>query len=351
MNIVDFFGLLAGASWMGALGVLIVIGLRAGKNQPVKGLSTLLLVVFVLSVALTVVSMGIVFVQPEERGVVLSAVQPNGYREQALEPGLRWIIPFAENVVRYPISKQIYTMSDADGDRGVAGDESVAARTSDGQQIYLDASVIFSIEPSRIVDVHIAWQSRYDSELVRPVARGIIRDAVSQYGVEQVVSSKRFDLVSDIERALKTRLAENGLILQDFVLRNITFSPEYAASVEQKQIAEQQAQQARFVVESKRQEAEQARQVAQGAADATVIQAEGQAKSRVIAATAEAEARIIQAEAEAKALELVAQVLSENPDLLTYQYITKLSPNVQVMLLPNNAPFLFPLPALENIPQ
>ena len=71
------------------------------------------------------------------------------------------------------------------------------------------------------------------------------------------------------------KLADNGLLLVDFVLRNVTFSPEYAASVEQKQIAEQQAQQAKFVVESKKQEAEQARQTAQGAADAVVIRAKG----------------------------------------------------------------------------
>ena len=74
------------------------------------------------------------------------------------------------------------------------------------------------------------------------------------------------------------KLSENGLILVDFVLRNITFSPEYAASVEQKQIAEQLAQQARFVVEQRKQEAEQARQVAQGQADAAVIASKGDAK-------------------------------------------------------------------------
>ena len=60
------------------------------------------------------------------------------------------------------------------------------------------------------------------------------------------------------------KLAANGLIMYDFILRNITFSPEYAASVEQKQIAEQLAQQAKFVVEQRKQEAEQARQVCPG---------------------------------------------------------------------------------------
>jgi regulator of protease activity HflC (stomatin/prohibitin superfamily) len=128
-------------------------------------------------------------------------------------------------------------------------------------------------------------------------------------------------------------MEENGLMMLDFVLRNITFTPEYAASVEQKQIAEQLAQQAAYVVQQKQQEAEQARQVAKGQADAAVIMAQGNA-----------DARIIQAKAEAEALQLIAGALAGNQDLLTYQYITKLSPNVQVMYLPSNSPFVFQLP-------
>jgi regulator of protease activity HflC (stomatin/prohibitin superfamily) len=134
---------------------------------------------------------------------------------------------------------------------------------------------------------------------------------------------------------LTTRLADNGLLLKDFIMRNITFSPEYAASVEQKQIAEQQAMQAKFVVESKKQEAEQARQTAQGAADAVVIRAKG-----------DADARLIQAEAESKALKLIAEVLKNNPNLLNYQYINKLSPGIQVMLVPNDNPYILPMPTL-----
>ncbi len=121
--------------------------------------------------------------------------------------------------------------------------------------------------------------------------------------------------------------------MSDFVLRNISFSPEYAASVEQKQIAEQLAEQARYTVEQKKQEAEQARQVAQGAADAAVIRAKG-----------EADARLIQAEAEAKALDRIAQALAERPELLQYNFILKLSPGVQTIFLPNDVPYLFPLP-------
>jgi regulator of protease activity HflC (stomatin/prohibitin superfamily) len=189
--------------------------------------------------------------------------------------------------------------------------------------------------------VHIAWQNRYTDELIRPLARGIIRDVISQFGVEQVVTSQRDEMVKQIREALTNKLAENGLTLLDFLLRNITFSPEYSASIEQKQIAEQQAQQAKLVVESKRQEAEQARQTAQGAADAAVIRAKG-----------DADARILQAQAEAKALELIAAALKENQELLTYQYISKLAPGIQVMLVPNDTPYLLPLPNMgSSLPQ
>lgn len=337
MNIANLFQGFATLMWFVFFGVLVLVLVRASRNRPIKNASVTLLSVLALAILLTVVSAGLVFIEPQERGVVISALSPTGYREQALEPGLRWIIPFAERVVRYPISRQTYTMSIAPQEGQLYGDDSITARTADGQEIFIDASVIFEIDPAKVVDVHIRWQDRYANELVRALTRGIIRDAVSQYGVEEVYSTKRGEMTQQVFDALSIKLAENGLRLVDFVLRNITFSPEYAASIEQKQIAEQQAQQARFVVEQKRQEAEQARQVAQGRADAAVIQAKG-----------EAEARLIQAEAEAKALQVISEVLKDNPELLTYQYITKLSPNIQALLLPSNAPFIFPLPEMNS---
>ncbi len=337
MNIASLVQGVAMISWLAVGAVVLVAVVRASRNQGIKGIGTAIILVLVVAILMTTVGAGLVFLQPEERGVVISAFAPKGYREEALQPGLRWVIPFAETVVKYPISKQTYTMSIAPQEGNIIGDDSVAARTEDGQEIYVDASVIFAVNPDKVTEVHIAWQDRYANDLVRPLARGVIRDAVSQYRVDEVVTTFRFDMVNQISTNLEAQLAENGLILVEFVLRNITFSEEYAHSVEQKQIAEQQALQAKFVVESKKQEAEQARQIAQGQADAVVIAAKG-----------DAEARLIQAEAEANALELIAAALKDNPDLLTYQYITKLSPSIQVMLLPSGSPFLFPLPDLQS---
>ena len=320
--------------WVIVVGLIILLVMRSSRGQPTKNLTTITLVVALSAIVFSVISAGIVFIKPEDRGVVISALA-KGVRPEPLEPGLKWVVPFFENVKPYTISRQTYTMSIMPSEGARQGDDSILARTLDGQEVTIDASVIYAIDPTQVVKVHVDWQDRYPEELIRPQSRGVIRDAVSQYGVVDVVSTKRLEMTQAIRDALSAKLAENGLILLDFVLRNITFSPEYAASVEQKQIAEQLAQQAKFTVEQRRQEAEQARQQAQGIADSVVIKAKG-----------DAESRLIQAEAEKKALELINEAIKDNPDLLSYIYLNKIAPGIQVMLLPNNSPFLFPLPTL-----
>jgi regulator of protease activity HflC (stomatin/prohibitin superfamily) len=191
--------------------------------------------------------------------------------------------------------------------------------------------VIYAIDPKQLINLHIRWQDRYQDNVVRPVVRAAIRDAVSQFGVEEIVSSKRNELESMISDTIQKGLDDNNLVMSDFLLRNIRFSDQYAQAVEQKQIAEQQALQAKLVVEQKKQEAEQARQVAQGTADAAVISAKGAA-----------DARVLQAEAEAKANTVLTQSLT--PELLQYQYIIKLAPGVQTIFIPSGNQFILPLP-------
>lgn len=331
MNISALLQGIASFAWLGFIGVLVMIFVRASRNQPAKGLNTLVVVLLVVAVLMTALGAGIVYIQPEERGVVFSAFADGGVRKEALDPGIHWIIPFIEQVRTYPISRQTYTMSATQGEGAVASDDSIRARTNDGQEVFIEASVIYSIDPANIIKLHITWQNRYTDELVRPTVRGIIRDVASQFGVEEIVSTQRGVLEAEITTLMETKFKENDLILVDFVLRDIHFSEEYALAVEQKQIAEQQAQQAKFVVESKKQEAEQARQVAQGAADAAVIAAKG-----------EAEARLIQAQAEAQANQLLSQSLT--PQLVQYQYVLKLAPGVETIFIPSGNQFILPLP-------
>jgi regulator of protease activity HflC (stomatin/prohibitin superfamily) len=94
-----------------------------------------------------------------------------------------------------------------------------------------------------------------------------------------------------------------------------------------------------LVVEQRRQEAEQARQVAQGQADAAVIAAQGAA-----------DAQIIQAQAQAEANQLIGQSIQANPEILQYEYILKLSPGVQTIFIPSGNQFILPLPDTTTSP-
>jgi hypothetical protein len=96
----------------------------------------------------------------------------------------------------------------------------------------------------------------------------------------------------------------------------------------------------------KEHQAEQIRKLAAGEADRVKILAEGEAKAIVIRAEAEAEARVVKAKADAEALKLVGEALTLRPDLLTYEYISKLSPSIRTMLVPNNTPYILPLPTM-----
>jgi regulator of protease activity HflC (stomatin/prohibitin superfamily) len=222
-------------------------------------------------------------------------------------------------------------MSVATAEGQIQGDDSIRARTRDGQEVNVDASVIYSIDPNKVIQMHIEWQDRYEDAVVRPLARGVIRDMASQYGIEEIVSSKRVEMVQKITDELTTKMEENNLVLVDFILRDIHFTEQYAAAVEQKQIAEQNALQAEYVVQQKKQEAEQVRQTAEGAADAVVIAAQGEAQSIEI-----------RAKAQAAAWAALAAVLKDHPEMLTYEYIQKIAPNLQVIYLPSGTPLLLP---------
>ena len=270
-------------------------------------------------ISISLLSAAMIFVEPTEVGVVISALSPGGIRSQPLRPGLHWIVPILERGAIYNISWQTYTMSALPREGDKLGDDSIRARTKDGQEVRLDCSVIFRIDAEQSVALHIDWQSRYVDEFVRPLVRSLVRTQVSQYSVSEVNSSSRKDLEALLDRLMHDEFADKGLILDKFLLRDTTFSPEYATAIERKQIALEGQEQAKY-------EAEQVRTSARGKADAIKTEAE----------------------AKAEALKLVAAALQQNPDLLTYEYINKLSPNIRVMLVPNNSPYLLPLPNLET---
>ena len=123
MTLVTAIKAIAASSWLLVVGLFILMAVRASRQESNKRMTSLFVVILIVAAALNVVAAGIVFIEPTERGVVITPFDEKGIRTDAIQPGLRLIVPFAENVVTYPISRQSYTMSIASAEGQISGDD------------------------------------------------------------------------------------------------------------------------------------------------------------------------------------------------------------------------------------
>ena len=324
--------LLGFLAFLGGIG-LVVVG--ASQGRPVRGGIMIAVLGLVVGLLFSVISQGILIVEPQQTAVVFNTL--TGELETPRRAGTSIVIPVLQTASIYPIEQQQYTMSGIPTEGPVSGNDAVRGRTVDGQEIYLDITVLYSINPDEANLVHTRWQNRYQNDFLRPTIRGIARDMVSRFRAEEIYGERRTELEESIREELRTRMDREGFLLTDLLIRDVTFSQAFTDSIERKLVADQAAQEAAFRVQQERQNAERVRVAAQGERDAEIARAEGEAR-----------AIILRAQAQAEALRLVSEQVAANPSLIQYEYIQKLADNVSLALIPTNSPFLFDFASLAQ---
>ncbi len=348
MGISGALGFVALAGWVAVIAGIGLAITAASQNRSSRTGVTLAIVGLIVGILFGVISQGIIIVQPQEVAVVFDTV--SGQLLEPRGPGISIVVPVIQQATIYSVAQREYTMSGSTSSGAAQGDDAVVGRTADGQEVRIDATIIYNIETTTANLIHQRWQQRFEGSLVRPTVRGIIRDEVARYNVEEVYSTQREALRIGIEDLVRTRFAQEGLSVTDFLIRDVRFTDEYAQSIEQKQIAEQNRLRAQ-------QEADRLRVEAQGQRDAAVFQAEGERLSAVerangeadalrLRAQAEADAILLRAQADAQALALINEQISQNPDLIQWRYVDTLADNIEIMLLPSNSPFVFDFQSL-----
>ncbi len=306
---------------VGILGVAFTFTL-ASQGRSARGGVLLALVGFVGGIVLFIVSSGILIVPPARAAVIVNVLSGE-LEDPARAPGTSIIIPGLQEFIIYPTDQQEYTMSGITTEGRIQGNDAVEALTVDGQEIRLDITVLYRIDREDVNFIHLNWQSRYESDFIRPTVRAVARDVVSQFEAEAIYGLEREALGGRISELVGERIAEQGLTLTSLLVRQIDFNDAFAQSIEEKQIEDQKLQRART-------EAERVQTEASGRADAAEQEARGRAN-----------ARLIEAQAEAEALRVISDQIAANPNLIQYLYVANLSDNVSFALLPSDSPFIF----------
>lgn len=325
MGIDILFDVVAGLAILVAILGVGLIMLNASRGHSARSGVLLAVIGIIVAVLSFTVGSGLLVVGPTQAAVVFNDL--TGELEEPRGPGLHIIIPLFQHATLYRVSRQEYTMSGHTGEGArSATDDAIAARSIDGQEVFVDVTIIFSIDPENVNIVHKNWSDAsqgYIEGLIRPQVRTIVRDVIATVAAEEIYSSGRESIQTDMKDRAEKRLGSEGFTVIDVLVREVNFSPDFINAIEQRQVAALDRDRAQV-------EAETAR-----------IEASGQANARIEQARGEAEATRVQAEADADALRVVSEQIAANPNLIQYKYITQLSDNVKVVLIPSNSPFLF----------
>ncbi len=186
--------------------------------------------------------------------------------DDVLYSGLNFINPLVE-ITPFDVKTQNYTMSSAQGEGAVKGDDAIRVLTADGLEVVMDLSVLFSVNSADAPKILKEIGTDYLDKIVRPVASTIIRDNAVSYEAVALYSTKREQFQNVISIGIEKNFSKRGLKLQQLLVRNITLPASVKASIESKINAEQDAQKMTFVLQKEKQEAERKRVQAQGIAD------------------------------------------------------------------------------------
>ena len=203
----------------------------------------------------------------------------------ALEPGWAFINPFTQSIQEYPITIQTYEMVLKGSEGVVAGDDSIKIQSNEGQQLNLDVVIQYQVKRSEAGILYQDWGgadiSVVEDRVVRQYTRSQVPVIASSYTWEEIVSTKRAELVKLMEEGLRTEFARRHLDLVSFGIREVHLPEALQQALTNKIQAQQQAEQQHYQLDQARIRAEQDQVEAQGKANALLVQAEAQAQANL----------------------------------------------------------------------
>jgi len=328
--------------------------------------------------------------------------QTSGTLPGTLYPGVHFVTPLIEDVALFDTRDQVFTTGVSEDGKSATANVSSKSQLLDvqakeGLTLGLAITVRYRLDPKRLDYIQNNLPHPVEKEIVPPVVASVWRELVPNYTVRDVFSAKREEVRQRAAGLITQKLAADGIVVKEVMLRDIQLPEEYAKGLEtlllkeqendrmgvetelkQKQvkIAEleaeatkvQQIKQAegeaqvhvlqakgesdamQYTLPLKEKQIQQSKLEAEARKETTIQNAEAAAQAKVIDSKAETERRKMLAEAEADRIRVTAvadaermqseaAILKQNPLLINKIVAERLSDKLQIMMVPSDGKF------------
>lgn len=195
----------------------------------------------------------IVTIRPGQIGIVYNRLGGISETRRCLE-GMNFIIPWFQRAIIYDVKTRPQLINTQSGSK-------------DLQMIQISLRILFRPNDSRLPFIYRRLGTDYEERVLPSIVNEVTKAVVAKYNASELLTKR--ELVSrEIIDILSRRASDFEILLDDVSITHIAFSKEYTAAVEAKQVAQQESERAKYIVDKAIQEKRQ-----------IVIRAEGEAQS------------------------------------------------------------------------